>query len=87
VSGPRQLLTGLGRLAYPTDHGVTQNWDDQRLLWQHAFDQLNVVHEEHPVLLTEPPLNPRTNRMRCAEIFFEVRRARAWRRKNALTTS
>ena len=27
---------------------------------------------EHPVLLTEPPLNPAKNRLKAAEIFFET---------------
>jgi len=31
-----------------------------------------VVCVQHPVLLTEVPLNPRQNRERAAEIFFET---------------
>eukprot|EP00096_Caligus_rogercresseyi_P004910 TRINITY_DN1954_c0_g1_i4.p1 TRINITY_DN1954_c0_g1~~TRINITY_DN1954_c0_g1_i4.p1 ORF type:complete len:313 (+),score=94.34 TRINITY_DN1954_c0_g1_i4:109-1047(+) len=35
-------------------------------------DQLHTFSEEHPVLLTEAPLNPRRNREKSAEIFFET---------------
>jgi centractin len=35
-------------------------------------DQLQTFSEEHPVLLTEAPLNPRRNREKAAEIFFET---------------
>lgn len=65
-------LRGILRLNYPTEHGVTMDWKDMQLVWQHAYDELNVVQEEHPVLLTEPPLNPRSNRAKAAELFFET---------------
>lgn len=35
-------------------------------------DQLSTFSEEHPVLLTEAPLNPRRNREKAAEVFFET---------------
>ena len=34
--------------------------------------QLQVFPNEHPVLLTEAPLNPYQNRQKAAEIFFET---------------
>ena len=40
-------------------------------LWRHIFDELKVSPKEHPILLTEPPLNPYSNRIKTADIFFE----------------
>ncbi len=43
-------------------------------IWQYIYskDQLQTFSEEHPVLLTEAPLNPRKNREKAAEVFFET---------------
>src|SRR6201995_1112890 len=36
------------------------------------FLQINANTSQHPVLLTEPPLNPRSNRDTAAQILFET---------------
>jgi centractin len=40
-------------------------------LWRYIFDKLQKSPKEHPILLTEAPLNPFKNRNMMAEIFFE----------------
>jgi actin-related protein len=40
-------------------------------LWKYTFtNQLRVVSEEHPVLLTEAPENPKYNREKMVSLMF-----------------
>ena len=42
-------------------------------IWYYIFEQkLRVRPEEHPVVLTEPPLSPRANKETIAQIMFET---------------
>eukprot|EP01094_Clydonella_sp_ATCC50884_P016621 TRINITY_DN2763_c0_g1_i1.p1 TRINITY_DN2763_c0_g1~~TRINITY_DN2763_c0_g1_i1.p1 ORF type:complete len:398 (+),score=74.88 TRINITY_DN2763_c0_g1_i1:197-1390(+) len=70
-------LRGLLRLEYAMEHGRVQNWEAMEMLWNHAYTNLAVSPEDHPVLLTDAPLNPRKHRDRAAEIFFETYNAPA----------
>lgn len=63
---------GLLKLNYPTEHGIINDWADMQHIWQYTYSELNVAQDQHPVLLTEAPLNPRSNRAKAAETFFEV---------------
>lgn len=64
---------GLLSIKYPMEHGYVNDWADMEKVWQYVYskEQLNTFAEEHPVLLTEAPLNPRHNREKAAEIFFD----------------
>jgi centractin len=73
VGSKAEELRGLLRLKYPISHGIVEDWNDIELIWAHLYSkELNVNTEDHPVLLTEAPLNPRKNRERVSEIFFET---------------
>lgn len=64
---------GLLSIRYPIEHGIVRDWNDMEQIWAYVVgkDQLNINSEEHPVLLTEPPHNPKRNREKMSEIFFE----------------
>jgi len=63
---------GLLKIRYPLEHGVVRDWADMERIWNHTYAELRCQAEDHPVLLTEAPLNPRKNREKAAEIFFET---------------
>ncbi|KAK9275139.1 hypothetical protein L1049_022398 [Liquidambar formosana] len=73
IGDEAQARRGVLRLSYPVDHGIVRDWEGMEKLWEHAFKkELRVTTEEHPVLLTEAPLNPKVNREKMVEIMFEA---------------
>lgn len=72
VGSRAEELKGLLKIQHPMEHGVVTNWADMEHIWNHLYSDLKIQAEEHPVLLTEAPLNPRKNREKAAEIFFET---------------
>lgn len=71
VGEEAQKLRGVLKLNYPMKHGIITKLDDMVSLWEHVYHLISSNSSEHPVLLTEAPLNPGRNRNLMIETFFE----------------
>jgi actin-related protein 2 len=59
-------------IRYPVENGIVRNWDDMEHLWNYTFYEKLVINpRENKVLLTEPPMNPESNRTKLIEEMFE----------------
>lgn len=65
---------GILKLRYPIKNGVFQNEQDILTLFNHIYSKLEIKSEEikeHPILITEPILNPYYHRKQIAGVLFD----------------
>ena len=73
VGDEAQIKRGILTLKYPIEHGIVTNLDDlEKLIHYVLYDVLKIAPEEHPTLLTEPPLNLKANREKLTQIMFDT---------------
>ena len=69
-----EKFMGLIKLRFPVKHGVFENEKDIFSIFNHLYSKLGINAQEikeHPVLITEPLLNPSTNREKIATSLFD----------------
>lgn len=73
VGDEAQSRRGILTLKYPTEYGIVTHWDDWEVILHHAlYDVLRIAPAEHPIFLTEVPLNPPANQEKMTQFLFEA---------------
>jgi centractin len=65
---------GILKLRYPVKNGVFQSEQDIPTLFNYIYTKLDIKNEEikeHPILITEPILNPYFHRKQIASVLFD----------------
>jgi len=59
-------------ISYPVDNGIIRSWEDMQHIWDYTWNEkLKIDPTECKVMLTEPPMNPKSNREKLVEVMFE----------------
>lgn len=59
--------------SYPVENGIVKDWDGMKHLWDYTFfERMKIDPKDHKILLTEPPMNPKSNQKNMMEHMFEV---------------
>ncbi|OMH80422.1 Actin-related protein 2-A [Zancudomyces culisetae] len=72
IGNEAAALRSVLSMSYPLENGIIKNWEDMRHVWNYTFyEKLKIDPRETKILLTEAPLNPRSNREKMVEVMFE----------------
>ncbi|XP_032250418.1 actin-like protein 9 [Phoca vitulina] len=59
-------------LVQPVRNGIVVDWDAAELIWRHLLEHdLRVTTQDQPLLFSDPPFSPTTNREKLVEVAFE----------------
>jgi len=64
-------LRAMLETSYPVENGIVNDWTGMKHLWDYTFNErMKIDPTEHKVLLTEPPMNPKQNKIKMLENMF-----------------
>lgn len=66
------IKRGTLNMVEPIEKGIIKDWDVMEKVWHHTFyNELKVDPQEHPVMITDSPMNSFENKEKCTEVYFE----------------
>ncbi|XP_030837758.1 actin-like, partial [Strongylocentrotus purpuratus] len=71
VGEEAQNRRGVLTLTYPIERGIITKWDDMEAVWSHTFSEIKFNPQDEGAVLSQIPNNPKPNKEKTAEIFFE----------------
>ncbi|EEB06901.1 ARP2/3 actin-organizing complex subunit Arp2 [Schizosaccharomyces japonicus yFS275] len=72
VGDEAEAVRSLLQIKYPMENGIIRDFEEMTHLWDYTFqNKLQVDTRGRKILLTEPPMNPSSNRERMCETMFE----------------
>ncbi|XP_011681547.2 actin-15B [Strongylocentrotus purpuratus] len=71
VGEEAQNRRGVLTLTYPIERGIIAKWDDMEAVWSHTFSEIKFNPQDEGAVLSQIPNNPKPNKEKMAEIFFE----------------
>jgi len=58
--------------SYPVENGIVKDWEGMGHLWDYTFfERMKIKPSEHKIMLTEPPMNPKSNKQKMCEVMFD----------------
>lgn len=71
IGDEAQKMRGVLNIHYPVEHGIVTSWDYMKAIWNHTiYNELRCDAKECQLMLTEAPMNPKTNREMMIDIAF-----------------
>ncbi|XP_032270723.1 actin, alpha skeletal muscle 2-like [Phoca vitulina] len=68
IGDEAQKKRGELNLQHPISRATITNWDNMEKIWHHSFYQaLRIAPEQHPLMVTEPPLNITSNKEKMSQ--------------------
>ena len=73
VGDEASKLRSMLEINYPMENGIVRSWEDMKHLWDYTFGpkKMGLDPKECLIMLTEPPMNPKSNREKMIEVMFE----------------
>lgn len=59
--------------SYPVENGIVKDWEGMQHIWNYTFNErMKIEPKDYKIMLTEPPSNPKENKVKMCTHMFET---------------